>query len=202
MATDQFHKDFESAKKQYPNLVYTPADLNHFKYKVTGSIPIIDAEGTHWGTFHASIYFKARYPYGFAVLQEVSALIPRLIDRHIGQNGECCVCGPLEALEMEQKPLSVLAFINNYAVPYFANQIHYEEYGYYVNGEYSHDHEGLWESFEELFNTKDRGEIIKKLDFIKSKPSVNKPCPCGSGRKIKRCHLNLIKSIRKKFLKN
>ena len=40
----------------------------------------------------------------------------------------------------------------------------------------------------EEFKTKDVHQINKIIKFIKSKPSVNAQCYCGSGKKFKNCH--------------
>ncbi len=197
MVSNHFYRDFLEAKGFYPSLVFEQIKINYFKYKVTGVFPIIDDEGTTWGTFKASIYFKHRYPFGFALLQEISEHIPRSIDYHVGENGECCVCSPLESMEMEDKPISVLSFIEKYVIKFFANHIHFVKFGFYVNGEYSHYYQGLWEAFEEEFNTKNRNEIQKNLIYISAKPSRNSICYCGSGNKLKYCHEKKVKQIQK-----
>lgn len=196
----RFYKDFEEVKPKYPTLTLESIDHPRFPLKVRGDIAIIDHEGTHWQTFTVAIFFSRRYPYGFAVLQELSSYIPRESDRHISKTGECCVCSPLESLEMEEAPITVLDYLERYAIPYLANQVHYDQFGYYVNGEYSHDAEGLWEAFEDLFETKDRGIIMSKLRYIKSKPGRNDTCPCGSGKKLKHCHPRKFNRIRDRFL--
>jgi hypothetical protein len=94
------------------------------------------------------------------------------------------ICGPIEQATNEQKPLAIIDFIKLYAIPFFANQIHFEEYGFFLNGEYSHALDGLIEAIEEEFKTKDKSIIAKKLIYFKTKPSVNSLCYCGSGKNL------------------
>lgn len=180
MAKNQFNIDFQEAKTKYSELEYALINNHRYKYRVDGILKIVDSKDSLWGVFRVSLYFKANYPFGFGILQETSNVIPRHIDRHIDKHGICCICGPVVAAKNELKPISILKFIEEHAIPYLANQIHYDEFGYFKNGEYSHYEKGLWESFEEEFKTKDP-EIIKSyLNFIRSKPSVNTTCYCGS----------------------
>ena len=51
-------------------------------------------------------------------------------------------------------------------------------------GEYSHGDAGYEEYERELFN------IAIQM------PGINTPCPCGSGKKYKRCHLDEVETVR------
>ena len=197
MIEDRFYKDFIKAKVRFPEIEYEILKSDVYKYRLLGSFKIVDDERTLWGEFKAAIYFKSNYPLGFASLQEVSENIPREDKRHINKVGICCFCGPLEQLEMEVKPVSIIDFINGYTIPFFANQIYYDQFGEYKNGDYSHRQDGIWEALEEEFSTKDRTEIQSKLDYIKSKPGRNSLCYCGSNLKIKNCHWEAANRIRK-----
>ncbi|MBK7182138.1 MAG: SEC-C domain-containing protein [Saprospiraceae bacterium] len=197
MIEDRFYKDFIKAKGHFPSIEYEILKSDQFKYRLHGNLQITDEEGTLWGIFQAAIYFKSNYPLGFASLQELSNNIPREVSRHINKEGFCCVCNPLEALRMELRPNSIIDFIENYTIPFFANQIYCDKFGSFKNGEYSHGNDGIWESFEEEFNTKNRIEIQSKLDYIQKKPGRNELCYCGSNRKIKNCHWESAERIRK-----
>ena len=195
MAKNQFDNDFKEVKILYPELEFSIINDVKYKYKIIGILNITDSEGSHRGVFRVSIYFKLNYPFGFGALQEISNIIPREIDRHIDKNGFCCICGPLEQAKNERKNVNILYFIQMYVIPFLANQIHFEAYGYFLNGEYSHYIKGLWESLEEEFQTTDSDKINSILEYIRSKPSVNHKCYCGSGRKLKHCHVNTVKLI-------
>jgi len=201
MAKNKFDNDFKEVKILYPELEFSIINGTKYKYKINGILNITDSEGSHRGVFRVSLYFKANYPFGFGALQEISNVIPREIDRHINPDGFCCICGPIELARYERKNVTILHFIQMYVIPFLANQIHFDEYGYFLNGEYSHNNKGLWESLEEEFQTKDSDKINSILEYILSKPTVNHKCYCGSGRKLKHCHVNtvdLILSVLKK----
>ncbi|MBK7800087.1 MAG: SEC-C domain-containing protein [Saprospiraceae bacterium] len=197
MIEDRFYKDFIKAKVHFPEIEYEILKNHAFKYKLLGNFKIVDDEGTLWGEFKTAIYFKSNYPLGFASLQEVSEKIPREDKRHINRDGVCCFCDPLKQIEMEMKPFSIYDFIKEYTIPFFANQIYYEHFGEFKNGDYSHGEEGIWETLEEEFGTKNRTEIKSKLEYINSKPGRNSLCYCGSNLKLKHCHWEMANQIRK-----
>lgn len=196
MDGNRFLKDYFQAKEKFPQLNYEYLGLFKYPHKVSCDFEIIDHEENHWGTFRASIFYHYTYPKGFAILKDESNAFPWVLDWHIDEkSGQCCVCGPVESAERSSTGITVLSFINDYAIPFYANQIYKKEYGQYKNGEYSHFKEGVWEALEEEFLTSDRNQIIDMLGRIKIKRGRNAACFCGSGIKYKKCHLHRIKFI-------
>jgi SEC-C motif-containing protein len=192
----EFLKDLEEARELYPFIEYEYLSNKLFPHKITDDFEITDHEGNHWGTFRASVYFSYLYPRGFAILQDVSKAFPWEIDWHTSEEGQCCVCSPIESIEMKTKELSILCFINRYIIPFYSNQIYKREFDEYKNGNYSHDHEGIWEALEEELSTRDRKKIKQIVDYIRTKPGRNDICYCGSGKKLKKCHLDRIAYIK------
>ncbi len=102
------------------------------------------------------------------------------IDLHMySDDGACCLGikpGP-------ERNLKVSNFILNLIIPFFYRLSYTEKFGITAArndlwGEYSHGEKGLREYEKEIFN-------IYKLDLGR-----NDLCPCGSGKKYKKCHLN------------
>ena len=54
-------------------------------------------------------------------------------------------------------------------------------------GEYSHGDLGLREYLDEM------------LRIAGNSPSRNRPCPCGSGSKYKRCHLDEVEEAKRRI---
>ena len=55
-------------------------------------------------------------------------------------------------------------------------------------GEYPHGVVGETEYQDEI------------LQFVSTKPGRNQPCPCGSGLKYKRCHLDEVEAVKRRRL--
>jgi len=198
MEREEFLRDLEIAKERYPFLEYDYREGKRYPYKITDDFEVLDEGGNHWGTFRSSIYFHHLYPKEFPLLQDQSKAFPREIDWHISpRDGDCCVCGVIELEEKAKSGISILQFIDEYVLPFYANQLHKKHFGYYKNGEYAHNAEGVWEALEEEFNTKDRVKIRRFFKEMRTKRGRNDVCFCGSGKKYKKCHLLRINIIEK-----
>ncbi len=202
MGQEEFIKDLELAKGIYPFIDYEYREGKEYPYKITDDFEILDDEGNHWDTFRASIYFHHRYPKEFPLLQDKSKAFPWKVDWHISpRDGDCCVCGAIEQEEHARSGISILKYIDQYVIPFYANQVYKMEFGHYKNGEYAHNEEGVWETLEEEFGTKDRVKIKRFLKKMEIKRGRNDICFCGSGIKYKKCHLlriNIIENVVKR----
>ena len=74
-------------------------------------------------------------------------------------------------------------------VPFFYRLSYTDRYGLTAArndlwGEYSHGDPGLREYLDEM------------LRIASNNPSRNRPCPCGSGSKYKRCHLDEVEEVK------
>jgi len=204
MGIRDFLEDLEEAKEKYPFLEYEYREGKEYPFKLTDNFEVSDNEGNHWGTFSASVYFHHRYPKEFPLLQDQSKAFPWKVDWHISpRDGDCCVCGVIEQEEKAALGISILKFIDEYVISFYANQLYKKHFGYYKNGEYAHNGEGVWEALEEEFKTKDRKEIKRLLKENRKKRGRNDVCFCGSGIKFKRCHLprkNIIEKVMKRLI--
>jgi len=170
---------------------------HEYPYCISGDFPIIDPEGTDWGKYSANILFHNTYPKGFALLMDKSKAFPWNLDWHIDEkNGWCCVCSPLESIGKVMTRISIVEFIREYVIRFYANQIFRKEFGYYKNGEYSHHQEGRWEALENEFSTSDRQEVKQILIRMAEKRRRKDPCFCGSTKPFNKCHQHRVKYIK------
>ena len=194
--------DFEIAQMKYPGLEYRYEGRSGYCHVVEGEIDIVDGTGTLWGSFEVSIRFYHTYPKGFALPYDKSRAFKWINDWHMNSDGECCVCSPLEKIEQSYTRTTIIEFIEGYVIPFYSNQVHRRIYGKYKNGAYNHGLEGIWESLEEEFNTRDREKIKLILEEMNHTRTRNDPCICGGAHKYKKCHMNRIKYIREMVRKN
>lgn len=164
-----------------------------------GILDINNASNEVVGCFSIEIKFQMGFPYRFPILYEVGEAIPNIADRHKYPDGRCCITVlPDEVLKCKDG-ISVLSFIEKYAVPYFANQIYYLHQGKYLNGEYSHGKDGFIEFYTKFFKTSDRSKWREDVERVRSKTTLkmdrNKPCFCGCGQKFKDCHYQIYYNI-------
>lgn len=131
------------------------------------------------------------YPYRFPMAYEVGGDIPRGCDFHKYHNDLLCMDVEASEILKCRKGLHVTDFIKQELIPHLANQLYKKQIGQYVN-EYKHAEDGIRQFYQECFENKECSDwIISLKNFSSQKPSRNHPCYCGSGKKYKRCHLNI-----------
>ena len=110
----------------------------------------------------------------------------KVIDLHIFSDGSCC----LGIRTSPERSLTIERFICELVIPFLYRLAYVDQHGLLASrnelwGEYSHGKEGLWQ----------HDDVI--LDIAARAPGRNELCPCGSGRKFKRCHLDEVKALKK-----
>ncbi len=93
----------------------------------------------------------------------------------------------------------MLEYFENEIIPFFYNQIYYDYYGEWVNGDYAHYNLGILEAYYDLLKTKETKIVIdclEKLSAERNKINRNEICFCGSNLKIKKCHLKEYEELR------
>ena len=108
-----------------------------------------------------------------------------VIDLHFFRDSKCC----LSIRSGAERGMNIGRFMTELVVPFFYRLSYTERHGIDAArdnlwDEYSHGEEGLREYHREV------------LDIAGQAPSRNDPCPCGSGRKYKRCHLDEVDAMR------
>ena len=113
-----------------------------------------------------------------------------MIDLHLFDDGACCL-GLNYAID---RNLTVERFINELVVPFFYRLSYTDQYGLnaardHLWGEYSHGDAGEQEYQDEI------------LQLVGKNPGRNQSCPCGSGLKYKRCHLDEVEAVKRRRLR-
>ncbi len=113
-----------------------------------------------------------------------------MIDLHLFDDGACCLGLNFAA----ERNLTVERFIRELVIPFFYCLSYTDRYGLNAArndlwGEYSHGDAGVREYQEEI------------LQLDSTNPGRNQPCPCGSGLKYKRCHLDEVEAVKRSRLR-
>lgn len=183
-----FERDFHEVVKRFPRLEYVWSKKFE-AWLISGSIDICDTEGTYWDTFGVIIVVPKAYPYCVPSLFETSEIIPRDIDWHISNSGVCCYDIEHSLLILSRKGINLADFVATKIYTYFANQLFKLSRGKYASGEYAHHFEGVVQYYSEThgLNEQSMVDVLEKL-VQGSKLERNHLCPCGSGKKLKKCH--------------
>lgn len=192
---EEFTKQIETFNKEYPN--FQKKTTPGYSY-LKGILDIPDDEGNIAGAFSIEIHPSKDFPYTFPVLYEVGGEIPCEADWHKYQDNSCCLTIPAKEKLLCKNGITLIWFVKNVAIPYFANQLYRRETGKYLQ-EYSHGSKGIWEFYTELFHSRDYEiwEHCLENTFGGKKFERNGQCYCNSGKKYKKCHLLIEDDVRK-----
>ena len=107
-------------------------------------------------------------------------------DLHVSPEGQCC----LGIQYAPDRRLTVKALIDGLLIPFFYRLSYTDRYGLEsarrdLWGEYAHYDEGYREYERDM------------LAMAARKPGRNDRCPCGRGRKYKRCCIDEVESVKR-----
>ena len=110
-----------------------------------------------------------------------------VIDLHLYANGACC----LGIRYSPDRNFTIQRFLYDLVIPFFYRLSYTDLFGIEAArnnlwGEYPHGDWGLMEHGVEMLNLSRRGL------------GRNEPCPCGSGRKYKKCCLDEVEAMERK----
>ena len=111
----------------------------------------------------------------------------KTIDLHFNSDDDACCLG---LKFRDSRRLNIKSFLEELVIPFFYQLSYTEKFGIAASrsdlwDEYSHGEKGQLEYITEISN------------FANQNPSRNDPCPCGSGKKFKKCHIDDVKSLKR-----
>lgn len=156
-------------------------------------------------SYEIEIIFTDQHPSEAPLVRETAERIPRILDRHIYEKSGFFCLGPrLAVKEAWMKNHNVISFLSDPVISFLANQSYYERTGEWKNGEYAHGKKGIIQYYRERFNINDERELVLVLNSVIEGVKIgrNDPCFCKSGKKAKKCHLNLALELQRLGDKN
>jgi hypothetical protein len=192
MRPSSVKNDLSEVVKRFPKL--RAGDGAKF---LEGEIDIFDADNNYVDCFNIKVQIQKNYPFGMPALFETAGKLDHLPDRHFNTDESCCVCSLQEADLVGQKGISINRFMDDYVVPFLANQIYFDSENEWANGEYAHGVPGIFQYYSELLKMAHLETVLTALKRIgKRKYNRNENCFCGNKRKLKHCHGKEYTTIR------
>lgn len=159
--------------------------------------------GPSWEYIEDEYSVEMRFPSGFPAevpsVFETGGRVPE--DFHKLEDGSLCLGAPT-ALKLGLDARTTLArFVEAFVVPYLFGFSSFERSGSLPYGELEHGKEGLRQHFALLFGVDDRGVALEfvRLTSLKRRRANKVACPCGSGRRLGRCHNRMVNGLRAKL---
>ena len=151
------------------------------RFQLDSSKGFIDA-------YEVRVELTERFPNQEPTVFEIGGRIPVSNDRHVNPGGNCCIT-VWESWLAEDVDHSFGGFINGPMREYFLNQFFFENTGKWRFGERAHGTPGLVEAYAEALDVQPNQEmVLRYLQSLAGKPKGHLPCPCGSGKILRKCH--------------
>jgi hypothetical protein len=186
----------QELSERYPDLTVS-WDRN--KLIVKGSFPIV-YEGMVLTIYQIEIEWPSNNN-KVPILRETAGRIPWVTDRHMNPtNGEACLLVPEEWLVRPSEEKTLLNFLDGPVRNFFIGQSLVDRGEPWPWGERPHGYSGLIEAYGEMLGIRDERAVCRCLDYLsRSDVKGHWDCYCGSGQKLRKCHIEALKSLRKEI---
>lgn len=151
--------------------------------------------------FEIEIRIPKEYP---DVLPEVFELQGKLVSNyeHLNSDGTFCLAVPIAAQLAFKKEPTLLGFVNNLVVNYLYSYCYWRQHGEYPFDDSPHGLEGFIDYYEQLFETELSPELFSGIErIIKHGYRGHHPCPCGSGKIVRKCHKQVVMDLAQEKIK-
>jgi hypothetical protein len=139
------------------------------------------------------------FPEVIPSVRETSGRIPGTFHRL--DNGTLCLGSPTRLrLTLTEAP-SIVAFVERCVIPYLYGHSYFEKHGVMPFGELEHGEAGLRQDLASLFGGVRQENVHEfvRLVTMRKRLANKQPCPCGSQRRLGRCHHSRVNALRKRL---
>lgn len=164
---------------------------------VRGTFPV-KHEDDDLDHYALEIRFPEEYPDFLPVVREVGGRIPWTADAHNPEKGACLFL-PEEKSEVFPEGSSFLDFLRGPIHNFFLGQSLVALGDRWPFGEHEHGVTAIAAFYQNLFDTKDV-QVVGRLLVALAKDQIrgHLDCPCGSGKRVRHCHLTILLNAKKK----
>ncbi len=191
-----FEQEKRAVQAEYPDL----------RFRLAGNLVVVDGdfplvvEGKVRDRYSIEISLARDHPKSLPIVRETAGRIPRTADRHMNGDGTACVLLPDERWKSWPVGAPLVDFLNGPLRNYFICQSLVEGGDPWPMEELGHGPDGIRTSYAELLGTDDISVIRNYVACLAAKQAKGHwPCPCGSGKRLRNCHLKQVVELRMKI---
>jgi hypothetical protein len=186
--------------ERYPGLRIVPSADERLVMKGQLDFHVVGPSGeTIEDSYAIEVTVRPGFPEVTPVVRETGGRIPR--DFHKLEGGALCVAAPTEIrMRLRQSP-TLLTFVEGFVIPYLYNYSHREKHGTLPYGELAHGSAGLRQHLAAMFGVRHatHPEEFLRVAGMKKRSANKQPCPCGSGRRLGKCHNRTVNRWRRQY---
>jgi hypothetical protein len=149
--------------------------------------------------YHIEIDVPDSFPEQLPTVKETQGRIAA--DFHKLEDGSLCLGSPTRLLLIARESVTLPRFVDRCVVPYLYGHSYYEKYRTMPFGELEHGATGIRSDFASLFGVGDPGAVAEfvRLTSMRRRQANKQRCPCGSRRRLGRCHNRRVNDLRKRL---
>ena len=184
----------------YPGLSLKP--ITNGLIRLAGTLSFsADAPGLEQidDAFDLDIAVPAGFPRALPIVRETGGRIPE--DFHTVDDGSLCLGSPTQQQLALIDDRTLPGFVRACIVPYLYGFSYHQKHGRMPFGELDHGMEGIRRDFAALFEVSNEHEAeeMVKLAGMKKRFANKQVCPCGSGRRLGKCHNRRVNQLREEL---
>lgn len=147
-------------------------------------------------TFKIELSVPIGFPKELPVVRDLTGRVPRSFHTNPG-DGTLCLGSPTRQRLALVGNETLIAFVDRCLIPFLYGFVHHQRYGSLPFGELNHGDLGLREDFADMFGVaEDCAHEMVRLASLKKRVANKSPCPCGSGKRLGRCHHKRVNRVR------
>ena len=144
--------------------------------------------------FHIELRLPADYPASPPDTYEVAGRLNGF--DHLFNDGKLCLGAPVEVHRRFAERPNLLCFTEDLVIPFLFAFSYKARYGKMPFGELAHGTAGIWDYYIDFFETSKESTIALLKCLANDRRKEPEACPCGSGRKLKKCHGQKLNALR------
>ena len=149
--------------------------------------------------YHIEIDVPDSFPEQLPSVKETQGRIAA--DFHKLEDRSLCLGSPTRLLLIARESVTLSRFVDRCVVPYLYGHSYFEKYRTMPFGELEHGATGIRSDFASLFGVGDPGAVAEfvRLTSMRRRQANKQRCPCGSLRRLGRCHNRRVNNLRKRL---
>ena len=200
-------KLFQELKSSIANVYPTLcAQIENGIVYICGNLILYTPDGKELDHYTIEIELPTNYPQHIPIVRETGRRLPKISDRHFSKTGTqteetACLFLPEERSKYWPMGSTIIDFIDGPVKDFFLWQTDYDlNDGKSRFGARQHADKGIIEFYKEEIGSEDKTVIKTLLEYLTKKEIKGHwLCYCGSGKKIRDCHINKLKELGSKI---
>lgn len=185
--------------RDYPGLAVQPVTGDSLMISGDFEFSAVFEDKEIVDSYQLSIEVPLCFPRSLPIVMELGGRIP--CDYHKLTDGSLCLGSPLRLHLVATDNPTLPGFVQRCVIPYLYGYSFKERNGRLPFGELAHGTRGVIADYQVMFGVSSK-EACEQMLHLASRPrrkANSRPCPCGSGLRVGKCHNRLLNRLRKKL---